>query len=137
VAQSLDIRSPDDLILSEITKTLKKKATNIADKRGVTLHWEIMQTNPSVVCNDDLKIALSKSILASGVDKIIEIPSGAGHDAVMISNAAPVAMLFVRCKAGISHNPLEYATPSDIKASLKVCHHFINEIISVENLKNN
>lgn len=137
VAHSLDIRSPNDLFLSEIIKTLKKKATNIADKRGITLNWEIMQENPSVLCNEDLKTALSKSILASGVNRIIEIPSGAGHDAVMISKAAPVAMLFVRCKAGISHNPLEYTSPSDIKEALKVCNHFINEIVILENLKNN
>ncbi len=39
--------------------------------------------------------------------KLVELVSGAGHDAVPVSEVSPVAMLFVRCFKGISHNPLE------------------------------
>ena len=40
------------------------------------------------------------------------VPSGAGHDGVMLSSLTPIAMLFVRCKGGISHNPAEFWLPS-------------------------
>lgn len=43
--------------------------------------------------------------------------SGAGHDAMAIAEVAPMAMLFVRCRGGISHNPAEYASPADVAAA--------------------
>jgi allantoate deiminase len=46
--------------------------------------------------------------------------SGAGHDAMAVAAIAPVAMLFVRCREGISHDPAEYAAPADIEAALAV-----------------
>ena len=94
-----------------------------------------MQTNPSVSCDAQLKAALSKSIKKANINSLLEIPSGAGHDAVMISKVAPVSMLFIRCKDGISHNPLEYAAPEDINEALNVCYNFIDEIIKISNTK--
>ena len=137
VNHSLDLRSPDDLFLVAITKKLKRKLLEIARRRLLKYKWSIMQANPSVLCDSNLKQALGRSIISSGVNRLIEIPSGAGHDAVMISKVAPVSMLFIRCKAGISHNPLEYVAPHDIAEALKVCDNFINEIIILENKKSN
>ncbi len=48
----------------------------------------------------------SRAIKALGY-AALSLPSGAGHDAVVMSTLAPVAMLFVRCKGGVSHNPAE------------------------------
>ena len=55
--------------------------------------------------------------------------SGAGHDAVTISQVAPVAMLFVKCFKGISHNPLENVETDDIKVVLGVGDNFIRRLI--------
>ncbi|NKB42572.1 MAG: M20/M25/M40 family metallo-hydrolase, partial [Ilumatobacter sp.] len=49
--------------------------------------------------------------------KVIRMPSGAGHDAVAMASVVPVAMLFVRCREGISHRPDEYAHPDDVAAA--------------------
>jgi len=48
------------------------------------------------------------------------LPSGAGHDAVILSDEVPVAMLFVRCAGGISHNPAESVATGDVAAALAV-----------------
>lgn len=45
------------------------------------------------------------------------MPSGAGHDAMNIASLAPVGMIFIPCRKGISHNPEEY---SDLDAIMKV-----------------
>jgi allantoate deiminase len=40
--------------------------------------------------------------------------SGAGHDGQAMIHLAPIGMIFVRCRGGISHNPAEYASPEDM-----------------------
>jgi len=51
--------------------------------------------------------------------------SGAGHDGVVVSALAPIAMLFVRCRKGLSHHPDEFAAPADLEAALRVTVAFI------------
>lgn len=51
---------------------------------------------------------------AAGVEPI-RLPSGAGHDAQIVAGIADAAMLFVRCRGGISHAPDEYVAPEDIR----------------------
>jgi allantoate deiminase len=53
------------------------------------------------------------------------LASGAGHDAAAMSAICPVAMLFVRCKGGISHNPDESASEADVLVALNVMSDFI------------
>jgi len=127
VTHSLDIRSSDNAFLEKITKQLYDNASEIAKRRNIKVQWDMMQSNPSVLCDEDLKNSLRK-VIKKHNHKLIEIPSGAGHDGVMISKVAPVSMLFIRCKDGISHNPLEYVSPEDIEESFKVSYDFVNEL---------
>jgi N-carbamoyl-L-amino-acid hydrolase len=50
----------------------------------------------------------------------IRIPSGAGHDARYLASVCDSGMIFVPCEKGISHNELENAQPSDLKAGARV-----------------
>jgi allantoate deiminase len=59
----------------------------------------------------------------------VRLPSGAGHDAVMISSIAPVAMLFVRCAGGISHNPAESVTVEDVAAAIEATTRFLELLV--------
>ena len=57
-----------------------------------------------------------------------EVPylfSGAGHDAAVMAGVCPAAMLFVRCRGGLSHHPDEYATPADLASALQAAVHFM------------
>jgi len=128
ITHSLDLRSPDNSFLELINKELYAKASEIAKKRNIEFEWELMQSNQSVVCDQELKEILSKSI-KKHTKKLMQIPSGAGHDAVMMSKVAPVSMMFIRCKEGISHHPLEYVSPEDIEESIKVMYDFMNELV--------
>ncbi len=56
------------------------------------------------------------------------MPSGAGHDAVIISQIAPTSMLFLRCKGGISHHPDESIDVKDVEVALRVMYHFIENL---------
>jgi acetylornithine deacetylase/succinyl-diaminopimelate desuccinylase-like protein len=75
---------------------------------------------------------LTKAVQQAGYE-VINLVSGAGHDAVAISPVAPVAMLFVRCFKGISHNPLENVELKDIAAAVEVSAAFIHSLIQKYN----
>ena len=60
--------------------------------------------------------------------KVIPLTSGAGHDAVPISEVAPVSMLFVKCFEGISHDPRENVDASDVAVALEVSDKFIRKL---------
>ena len=55
----------------------------------------------------------------------LSLPSGAGHDGVVLSKAMPIAMLFIRCRAGLSHHPDEHAEPGDIAIGINVLADFL------------
>ncbi len=134
VTHSLDIRSPNGSFLSEMIELIQTKGKEIAQKRTIEFDWKLMQFNPAIDCDDQLQELLERSIKKGNISQVLKIPSGAGHDAVMISAVAPVSMLFVRCTEGISHNPLEYVESSDIKDALIVCNHFMDELISAHTI---
>ena len=71
---------------------------------------------------------LAQSIKEAGY-KLAELVSGAGHDAVPVSEVSPVVMMFVRCFKGISHNPLENVEVKDLAAAIKVSDNFIQQLI--------
>jgi len=59
------------------------------------------------------------------------LPSGAGHDGMAIKAIADIAMLFVRCKRGISHNPAEATTAEDAGIGARVLLDFIEKFRAV------
>jgi allantoate deiminase len=56
------------------------------------------------------------------------LPSGAGHDAMVMADLCPVAMLFIRCEGGISHNPAEAVTEADCALAAQAMLHFIDKL---------
>jgi allantoate deiminase len=48
------------------------------------------------------------------------LPSGAGHDGMAMIDIADIAMLFVRCRGGISHHPDEHVETADVDAGARV-----------------
>jgi allantoate deiminase len=122
---TLDFRHPDDECRESLLDQLKAEFASIAKERQLELAVELVQSNAAVPCDP----ALTESLLdaakaATGHRRLLA--SGAGHDAVMMATAMPVAMLFVRCRAGLSHHPDEYASSEDIAVALKVLVDFLN-----------
>jgi len=58
------------------------------------------------------------------------LPSGAGHDGMAIISIAPIGMLFIRCKHGISHNPAEAVDVADVDDGARVLLRFIRNFVS-------
>ena len=124
VALSLDVRHPDDARRIAAVKSLRARASAIAKKRGVRLVWKPVQQTASVACESRLT-ALFKNAVAQHQPRVLTLPSGAGHDAAAMSAVCPVAMLFVRCKGGISHHPAESVKTADVAVALAVLRDFV------------
>lgn len=60
-----------------------------------------------------------------------ELMSGPFHDALALSYACDYGMIFVRCKDGISHNPLEYASYEDLALGAEVLFGTVRKILNV------
>jgi allantoate deiminase len=60
--------------------------------------------------------------------KNLSLVSGAGHDGVVMAALTPIAMLFVRCRDGLSHHPDEYASPRDLAVALRVTVDFLERL---------
>jgi allantoate deiminase len=56
---------------------------------------------------------------------VIDLPSGAGHDAAIMAKITPVAMLFVRCEGGVSHHPDESVNAADVRIALNTLTDFV------------
>ncbi len=124
---SLDVRHPRDAARADALAHLLGEARAIARRRGLKFTWERTQDNGAVECADVLSTVLDESV-AAVQGRSARLVSGAGHDGVVLSTITPVAMLFVRCRDGLSHHPAEYAAPADIGVALDVLIDFIERL---------
>jgi allantoate deiminase len=126
---SLDLRHQDDAVRAQALTRLKETAQTIADRRNLTLNWRDIHDVPAIAMDAQLRATLAAGITAAGL-RVIELPSGAGHDAMHFARITPSAMLFVRCREGISHNPLEHAEAADVAIALGVIDHAVAALIA-------
>jgi len=121
---SLDIRAPEDLQRQAAVTVLEATLAAIARRRGLALRVERLYDEPAAACHPGLMAQLDGAIARQGL-RPLRLPSGAGHDAMALAALCPIAMLFVRCGGGISHNPLESITAEDAEVAARVFLDFL------------
>jgi allantoate deiminase len=121
---SLDLRHPRDVVRRSALRQLRATAARIARRRHLMFKWTPTQDNAAVACSPTLTATLTASVRAVQ-GKTLALSSGAGHDAVVLSALTPVAMVFVRSRAGLSHHPDEFSSPADIALALEVLIDFL------------
>jgi allantoate deiminase len=124
VKHSLDLRHPDDAARERLRDYLERRAQEIAASRGCEHEWQLRQETPAVPVDPGLSELLARAVEDSGLP-VHRLPSGAGHDAAQMAALTDVALLFVRCKEGISHNPAESVTREDVAAAIEVMGRFL------------
>ncbi len=106
---------------------LGRLAAQIAQRRRLKIAWQRTQDNGAVACTPTLSAVLERSVHAVQ-SRSLSLVSGAGHDGVVMSRLCPVAMLFVRCRGGLSHHPDEYVSPKDLAVALQVMTDFLERL---------
>jgi len=130
VTLSLDVRHADDGERRLAAERLIDIAGKIGKHRSIAVTTNPISDNPTVSCSTRLTSVLEQAIKDLGVSPM-QLASGAGHDAVVMARLTDVAMLFVRCKGGISHNPAESVTEDDVAVAIDVLSKFL-ELLAAE-----
>ena len=115
---SLDIRSIDDAIREKALGEIRTAFRDISERRHMGFHIDIAHSARVVHCDPGLMELCANALTHLGVEPR-RLVSGAGHDAMIVARVAPVGMIFVRCRGGISHNPLESITPEDADLAVR------------------
>ncbi|RZT42298.1 Zn-dependent hydrolase [Cupriavidus agavae] len=122
---SMDIRAGEDGIREAAIADIVAGIERIATRRGLTASVERVTPVNNAPCARWLMDQFGAVLRKRGME-VFELPSGAGHDAMMMQRITDVAMLFVRCgNGGISHNPLETITEEDAQQAAEVFVDFL------------
>ncbi|MCY1224569.1 N-carbamoyl-L-amino-acid hydrolase [compost metagenome] len=122
---SMDIRAGEDGIREAAIADIVAGIGQIAERRGLAAQVERVPPVNNAPCARWLMDQFGAVLKKRGL-QAFELPSGAGHDAMMMQRIADVAMLFVRCgNGGISHNPLETITAEDAQLAAEVFVDFL------------
>lgn len=124
VTLSLDVRHQDDTIRERALLEMEARGREIGLERTVTFVWQPLESHGAVPCAPHFARLFAQAIEQQGY-AVHSLPSGAGHDAAIMSELTGMAMLFVRCKGGISHNPAESVTSEDVGVAIDVLERFI------------
>jgi allantoate deiminase len=119
VSFSLDIRAAADPHRKRAVAAIVQRIEAIAGRRHLALQLEITHENRTVPCAPWLQAQLAEAVAAEGFP-VFELPSGAGHDGMAMIDISDVAMLFVRCRGGVSHHPDEHVETDDVDAGARV-----------------
>ncbi|MEG9863027.1 MAG: Zn-dependent hydrolase [Parvularculales bacterium] len=112
VEMMLDVRSTGDEAKAEFLAGLSA-ALGEAGREGCGIDRTLLATSPGAPMDSGLQAALGKEAKALGLAGM-DVASGAGHDSAHLSRFAPVAMVFIPCRGGLSHCPEEEADPDAI-----------------------
>jgi allantoate deiminase len=117
VSMTLDTRHSSDEIRLEALRQFFASAREIAERRGLFFEADPCFDQPAVSMNEDL-VRLAESALSAVGAPPYRMPSGAGHDAMIIAKTLPSVMVFLRTPGGVSHHPNESVHVEDIEMAL-------------------
>ena len=109
---SLDVRGIDEDSFRGVARDIAAFAEDAARRRGMTAEYRERQTLPATLLDERVVEALTTAAEATG-EPFMRMHSGAAHDTMCVAATVPSAMVFVPCKDGISHSPLEDADPAE------------------------
>lgn len=127
VRLSLDVRHKSNDVRTRAADFLAVQAEEIAHRRGLTVERKILLNQPAVPMNpflmDQIEQAAGKT-----AGKTHRMVSGAGHDAMIVAEKIPTAMIFLRSPGGISHHPSESVSVEDVAKALECGAHLLTQL---------
>jgi allantoate deiminase len=127
VGASLDVRHVDDSVRRDLVAQLLKSAGKIAAARCLTVSWEQRLDQSAVAMDSHLVAMLERAVAGCGFP-VHRMPSGAGHDAMIVARRMSAAMLFLRSPGGLSHHRDEAVLAEDVAAALEAGMRFLEEL---------
>jgi allantoate deiminase len=134
VRVTLDVRHQSDDVCAPATELLIRQAEEIAERRGLTLRRNVLLKQRAVAMDSFLIDHIAKAIRETGCEAHGMV-SGAGHDAMILAERVPAAMIFLRSPGGISHDPAESVEIDDVAKALECGLHLLEQLASSSELQ--
>jgi len=119
---TLDIRDTDAANRDEVVKEILAWAERIAVQREIELHHQCLNSDPPAVCDSTIVGAVQEACQRLGLSHQLMI-SRAYHDSLFMARVAPIGMIFIPCRDGVSHRPDEFSSPEKIMRGVQVLAH--------------
>ena len=131
---TLDVRHQTDDIRDRAVDNLVRLAHEIAERRGMSLQQRVLLSQPAVAMDPFLVDQIQEAIRGTGCQPH-RMTSGAGHDAMILAEKIPAAMIFLRSPGGISHDPAESVETEDVAKALECGLHLLEQLANSSELQ--
>lgn len=121
---SLDVRDPSPEILTELQRAFQRALAAVARRRGLMMEFEEQSSIQPVKCQPELVDLMEEQAKKLGLT-YRRMHSGAAHDAQIVARIAPIVMIFVPSRDGLSHTPAEWTDWVDIEAGANLLYHSV------------
>ncbi len=126
---TLDVRHSSDEIRARAVEDLLRQAQRIAASRGLSIRESTLLSQSAVAMDPFLVQEIEKAIGKAGCPPH-RMSSGAGHDAMIMAEKVPSAMIFLRTPGGISHDPAESVAENDVEKAIACGMHLLDQLAS-------
>lgn len=126
---TLDVRHISDEIRSRAVESLVREARRIAARRGLSVRESHLMSQPAVAMDPFLTGEIEQAIAKTGC-KAHRMASGAGHDAMILAEKVPSAMIFLRTPGGTSHDPAESVLQQDVEKAIACGLYLLDRLAS-------
>jgi len=124
---TLDVRHGTDHTREHVVANLIRQAEEIADKRGLSVRHDMLLNQHAVPMAPFLVDQIEEAMRKAGCEPH-RMVSGAGHDAMILAEKVPAAMIFLRTPGGISHDPAEAVRTEDVAKALECGLHLLTQL---------
>ena len=126
---TLDVRHSSDGVRTRAVDDLIRQAQEIAGRRALSVRESTLLSQRAVAMDPFLIDEIQKAIAHTGCQPH-RMVSGAGHDAMILAERVPSAMIFLRTPGGVSHDPAESVALDDVEKAIACGSHLLNQLAS-------
>ncbi len=124
---TVDVRAREDASRRDAVAAIIRAIRAAADKRGAEARINVFHEATSAPCAPNMMDAIERAVTACGIQPV-RMTSGAGHDAAAMTELCDVGMIFLRSDGGVSHNPAERTSETDIAAGIRIMLAVLDEL---------
>jgi hydantoinase/carbamoylase family amidase len=125
---TIDVRSATADGFARLEPFVRETLERIAAEEGLGLELRETHRKRPVALDPALQAALEAAAAEEGATTL-RMPSGAGHDAMVLAHHIPAAMLFVPSRGGLSHTPDEFTTPEQCELGARVLARAVRRLV--------
>jgi allantoate deiminase len=131
---TLDVRHGSDEVRNCAVDSLIRQAGEIATQRGLSVSHNVLLSQQAVAMDPFFVNEIEEAVRKTGCEPH-RMVSGAGHDAMILAEKVPAAMIFLRTPGGISHDPAESVRVDDVAKAIECGLHLLDQLASSSTLQ--